>query len=186
MIEQLDYLNGVNSDGDVVPLDDIYIVPTENLNYGLGYAERRLDPSRVQISPESLAIASLTQVREEKLLSAKSNHPAMSGETIDKADAFVLGEVAQSALDVYMNKTDIMRRNGAQDERATRGPHYKDLMIELAKGRGISGKEVHAILALVSPSAIEQMPAPPIALDDDSHRGRPTYRDARSAAANDY
>ncbi len=185
MYERLDSCNIVNDEGDVVPIDDYreVIEPTEA-------TELCLIPAG-PMSAERLATVSLLDIQKKNKinrLSAHVDHPAMSGEVVEQASQFQLGETAQTALDVYTERTAKLRKLGAGEHRATRGPHYQDLMITLTKANyvGISRDEVNAILAQVSPAALAQKPRVTSSDSRNLHRGRREYKDARSAAANDY
>ncbi len=170
MTEYLDDINAVNKKGDVVPRDDI-------LEYDSDYLD---DEGALSVAVDSFAIA-----RDRKRLQSLASHPAMAGESLARSRQTELGEPAQALLDTFNAETDYMLRLGATDHK----PRLK-LMKALAlgqAGRTISADETHAILAKIATdtprSGSEDIA---VELHPTSITARRRYRDASSAAANDF
>jgi len=160
MTEKLPTSPGADNDkGDVVHVDDFQAVNELPL---------------FQTGLETLATDGRTPSAVDRL-DSMAHHPAMSGESAERAGSVQLGEAAQFILDKYMESADRFH--------SAKGRHYRELMIGLVKGqilRIVSPEEAHAIIALVSPDVVAQT-----SVDDISGNDKPLYNSPQDAAAND-
>ena len=159
--------DAVNPAGDIVLIEDIDYDPTADFDDAVEAA---------------FALDSIAAAREKKRLDSLVNHPAMSGEAMDRMRKSDLGIAARAALDNFYAQRDELRGRGASDRKAN--TDLMRLLATKAKLLGITPSEVNTIISIVSPAVVKQKTRFHD-YGDDASDSEPEYRDAQSAAAND-